>query len=341
MFRSGKTVGKRTVTAAAALACTALIAAGCSSTGGAPAQSGGGGGGGGQAANTPRITIAYITHQSPGDTFWDIVRKGAEAAAAKDNVDLKQSNDPDPGKLVTLIQNAIDSKVAGIALTIPYPDQEKAVIEKARAANIPVVAFNSGLDDWQNTGAMMYFGSDENLAGETGGKRIAQEGGKKALCVVQQQGHVALEARCAGLEKGMQSAGGTVEKLYVTGTNMPSVTSTVQAKLAQDPSIDWVITLGAPFALALLPIASAAPSKPKVATFDSNKDLPAKIKSGEVQWAIDQQPYLQGYLAVDSLWLYINNGNVIGGGQTTKTGPAFIDKSNIDAVEKFAANGTR
>jgi len=336
MFRSGT----KAATAAAAVTCVALIAAGCSSQGGAP-QSSGGGGGGGATANTPRITIAYITHQSPGDTFWDIVRKGAEAAAAKDNVELKLSNDPEPGKQATLVQNAIDSKVAGIAVTIAYPDQLKAVIQKARAANIPVVAFNSGVDVWQDTGAMMYFGSDENLAGETGGKRIAQEGGKHALCVVQQQGHVALEARCSGLEKGLTAAGGKVDKLYVTGTNMPSVTSTVQAKLAQDPSIDYVITLGAPFALALLPIVAASASKPKLGTFDSNKDLPAKIKSGEVQWAIDQQPYLQGYLSVDSLWLYVNNGNVIGGGQTTKTGPAFIDKSNIDAVTKFAANGTR
>jgi simple sugar transport system substrate-binding protein len=340
MFRSGKTAGKGTVSVAAVLACAALIAAGCSQTGGAP-QTGGGGGGGGAVAQTPRVTIAYITHQSPGDTFWDIVRKGAETAAAKDNVDLKQSNDPDPGRMATLVQNAIDSKVSGIAVTIPYPDQLKAVIQKARQANIPVVAFNSGGDVWADTGAMMYFGSDENLAGETGGRRIAQEGGKKVLCVPQQQGHVALEARCAGIEKGNAAGGGTMEKLYVQGTNMPSVTSTVQAKLAQDPTIDWVVMLGAQFALGVLPVVSAAASKPKLATFDSNKDLPAKIKSGEIQWAIDQQPYLQGYLAVDSLWLYINNGNTIGGGRSTLTGPAFIDKANIDAVEKFAAGGTR
>ena len=49
-----------------------------------------------------------------------------------------------------------------------------------------------------------------------------------------------------------------------------------------------------------------------------------------MQWAVDQQPFLQGYLAIDSLWLYINNGNVIGGGQPTLTGPAFIEKSNVD-----------
>ena len=44
-----------------------------------------------------------------------------------------------------------------------------------------------------------------------------------------------------------------------------------------------------------------------------------------MQWAVDQQPYLQGYESVDSLWLYLTNGNVLGGGLTVLTGPAFID----------------
>ena len=42
----------------------------------------------------PRATVALITHQAPGDTFWDLVRRGAEAAAAKDNLDLQYSHDP-------------------------------------------------------------------------------------------------------------------------------------------------------------------------------------------------------------------------------------------------------
>ena len=75
--------------------------------------------------------------------------------------------------------------------------------------------------------------------------------------------------------------------------------------------------------------------------FDTNAELVDAISNGGVQWAIDQQPFLQGYLAVDSLWLYLNNRNVIGGGLPTLTGPAFIDKSNIDAVAEYAKKGTR
>jgi simple sugar transport system substrate-binding protein len=333
MFRQ-----RRRAAGVAVAACLALTVVSCSSQGGKQEEQGGGGAAAGR-ADTPRMTIAMINHASPGDTFWDIVRKGAEAAAAKDNVELKLSSDPAPGNQANLVQNAIDSKVDGIAVTIAYPAELKAVVQKAQAAGIPVVAFNSGLDDWKDTGAMMYFGSDENLAGLEAGRRLTAEGAKKALCVVQQQGHVALEARCDGLVKGF--TGGSAEKIYVEGTNMPSVTSTIEAKLKQDPSIDAIVTLGAPFALAAVQVVKSAGSQAKVATFDTNKDLIPAIKSGDVQWAIDQQPYLQGYLAVDSLWLQKTNGHVIGGGSTTATGPAFIDKTNVDAVQKFASAGTR
>lgn len=65
------------------------------------------------------------------------------------------------------------------------------------------------------------------------------------------------------------------------------------------------------------------------------------MKSGSVTWAIDQQPFLQGYLAVTSLYLYKINGNTLGGGNNVATGPSFIDASNIDKVAAFAAKGTR
>jgi simple sugar transport system substrate-binding protein len=46
-------------------------------------------------ADTPRVTVAMITHGVPGNAFWDLVRKGAETAAAKDNIELRYSADPE------------------------------------------------------------------------------------------------------------------------------------------------------------------------------------------------------------------------------------------------------
>ena len=321
--------------AAAGASVLVLGAAACSSTGGKPQSNGGGMGAG--SADTPRATIAMITHEVPGDSFWDLVRKGAETAAKKDNIELRYSNDPEAPNQANLVQTAIDSGVKGIAITLAKPDAMKAAVESANSKGIPVVAFNSGLDAWQAMGVKEYFGQDEYIAGQEAGKRLAADGAKKAICVIQEQGHVGLESRCAGVKNSFPAT----EVLNVNGKDMPSVEATITAKLQQDKGIDHVLTLGAPFALTAVSSVKNAGSQAKVVTFDTNAALVDAIKNGDVQWAVDQQPFLQGYLAVDSLWLYLNNGNVLGGGQPTLTGPSFIDKSNIDAVAEYAKAGTR
>jgi simple sugar transport system substrate-binding protein len=290
-------------------------------------------------ASTPRMTIAMITHQAPGDTFWDIIRKGAEAAAAKDNVDLQYSNDPDATKQAQLIQAAIDKKVDGIAITDPNTGALGATIKKAVAAGIPVTMFNAGGPDAIGLGALGYFGQGEKDAGVAVGQRLAGDGAKNILCVIQEQGQQQLEDRCDGVKSGAGSA--KVERVYVNGRDDSAVTTTIQAKLTEDKAIDWVVTLGAPFALDAVKSVGDSGSKAKIGTFDTNKELVKAVKDGSVAWAIDQQPYLQGYLAVDALWLFKTNGNTIGGGQNVATGPAFIDAKNIAQVAQFAEKGTR
>ncbi|MEU1462114.1 sugar ABC transporter substrate-binding protein [Streptomyces sp. NPDC005727] len=327
------------VAAVAVAAATALTLAGCSSgSGGKKAEEGDSNASAGK-ANTPRMTVALVTHQSAGDTFWDIVRKGAEAAAAKDNIKLVYSNDPNAGQQAGLVQNAVDQKVDGIAVTLAKPDAMKDVVGKAKAAGIPVVGLNSGLSDWKRLGLLQFFGQDETVAGEAFGKKLNEVGAKKAVCVIQEQGNIGLTQRCDGVKKTFT---GTTQTLYVNGADMPSVKSTITAKLKQDKAIDYVVTLGAPFALTAVQSVDDAGSKARIATFDLNKALTGAVKKGTIQFAVDQQPYLQGYLAIDSLWLYKNNGNYSGGGeQPVLTGPAFVDRSNVDKVAEFAAKGTR
>ncbi|MFD9187685.1 sugar ABC transporter substrate-binding protein [Streptomyces phaeochromogenes] len=339
MNRTSLPRSRRIVPAVAVAAAAALVLAGCSSdSGGKKAEEDSGDAAVGK-ADTPRITIAMVTHAPPGDTFWDIIRKGAQAAAAKDNVKLIYSNNENASTQASLVQNAIDQKVDGIAVTLAKPDAMKDVIAKARKAGIPVVGLNSGMDQWKGQGLLEFFGQDELVAGEAFGEKLNETGAKNNVCVIQVQGHVGLEQRCAGVKKTFK---GKTTNLYVNGTNMPSVKSTITAKLKQDTSIDTVVTLGAPFALTAVQSVSESGSKAKVATFDLNKEMVSAIKSGDVEFAVDQQPYLQGYLSVDSLWLYKTNGNFSGGGQEpVLTGPAFVDKSNVEAIAKFAEKGTR
>ncbi|MER6130303.1 sugar ABC transporter substrate-binding protein [Streptomyces sp. NPDC001795] len=330
---------RRLLPVVAVAAAAALTLAGCSSSsGGKKAEESAVGASAGK-ANTPRMTVAMVTHAPSGDTFWDTIRKGAEAAAAKDNIKLIYSNDENAANQADLVQNAIDQKVDGIAVTLAKPDALKDVVAKAEKAGIPVVGLNAGLSVWKQQGLLSFFGQDEAVSGQALGTKINGTGTKHALCVIQAQGDVNLEERCAGVKKTFS---GKTDILYVNGTDMPSVKSTITAKLKQDSSIDEVVTLGAPIALTAVQSVSETGSKAKLATFDLNKDLVSAIQKGTIQFAVDQQPYLQGYLAVDSLWLDKNNGNYSGGGEApVLTGPAFVDKSNVDSVAAFAAKGTR
>jgi simple sugar transport system substrate-binding protein len=320
--------------ALAVVAALALITSACSG-GGAPKDedTGGSGGGGGNSG----YTFAMITHETPGDTFWDRIKAGANQAAKDTGSTLKYSGDPDAPKQAVLIQNAIDSKVDGIATTLVTPDALIPSVKKAVAAGIPVDSFNSGLGFYKQAGALNHFSSDEFLAGQQAGEKVKAAGGTKALCVIQQTGSVALEDRC----KGVKDTFPNTQNIQVNGADDSAVTSAIQAKLSQDKAIDWVITLGAAQALDTIKAIPAAGSKAKVGTFDLNIDAAQAVQDGKLEFCIDQQPYLQGYLAITQLYLYKKNGNIIGGGQATLTGPSFVDKTNVDAVLPFIKKNTR
>ncbi len=317
------------VTVAVAAAATALAA--CSSEGGAQNAEGG------AAAEGEEYTIAMVTHEAPGDTFWDKIRAGAEAAAANHNITLNYSNNQDAGEQSTLLQNAIDQGVDGLATTLPTPDAIGPNVQKAVDAGIPTVAFNAGINDYANYGVSMYFGSDEDLAGQTVGTKLAAESPGHTVCVIQEQGQVQLEARCAGVAKTQPDT----EVLYVSGRDLPSVQQTIGAKLQEDPSITNVVALAADIALAAQQAKTDAGSQANIATFDLNADVAQQIQDGGILFSVDQQPYVQGYMAVTSLWLNLTNGNDIGGGGPVLTGPSLVDESNIDQILEYAQNNTR
>ncbi|MFC8434264.1 substrate-binding domain-containing protein [Streptomyces sp. NPDC057253] len=320
----------RSMSVAAAVSVGLLLLAGCSGADDSRLDAG---------ADTARLRISLLTHAGKDDAFWELVRKGAEAAAAKDDVELTYANDSDPAGQAQLVRDAIGDRVDGIAVTLAKPAAMRAPVAAARAAGIPVVGLNSGIDAWKSQGLLEYFGQDESVAGAAVGTKLNGLKARHALCVIHERGNVALEARCAGVRK---TFGGETENLYVEGTDPDAVDAVLTARLRQDPGIDEVVTLGAQFALDAVSSIKAAGSKAQVATFDLNNNLVKAVRAGNVQFAVDQQPYLQGYLAVDSLWLYKTNGNISGGGVApVLTGPAFVTRTNVATVARFAAAGTR
>lgn len=321
---------------AAALLAAALLMTSCSATGGAPRTSDQTSGGG--TVDTPRLVVSMISHGAPGDTFWDLVRTGAEDAARKSNIELRYSSDPEVPNQSTLIQSAIDSNVDGIAVTLPNADALGPTAQKAVDAGIPVVGLNAGMDSYQQYGLSGFFGQEERVAGSKAGEKLASDGAQHVLCVIHEQGNSSQESRCAGVAEG---AGVAVETIYVNGRDLTSVQSTLQAKLSQDHSIDWIMGLVAPVALAAVNSVHDSGSEAKISTFDTNSALVTAIRNGDIEWAIDQQPYLQGYMAVDALWLAHRNGTTVGGGRPVYTGPSFVDSSNVDIIADAATAGLR
>jgi ABC-type sugar transport system substrate-binding protein len=153
------------------------------------------------------------------------------------------------GLLDLVHQARVGSEVGVDAVTLTQVDAVGPVAQKAVQAGIPVVGFNGGITDYAKFNIPMYFGSDEDVAGQAVGQRLTQAGSTgRALCVITEQGSAALEARCAGVKRTYADT----EVIYVNGTDLPSVQATLGAKLQQDPSISTIVALGAPFALAAI-----------------------------------------------------------------------------------------
>ena len=225
----------------AGIAAGLLVLTGCgsgsSSTPSADNSSSAGG-----SSSSSDIRIDVITHGAPGDSFWDVVKAGAVQAGKDEGVDLHYQSDPDVGKQATLIDNAVAAGTNGLVVSMANPDGLEKSIKAAVAAGVPVITINSGLDQWQQFGAITHVGQSETLAGKAAGEQLNDAGVKNALCVIQEAGNVGLEQRCAGA--AVDVLGGTLTNLQVDNTDLSGSEATIESKIQADPTIDGILTLG-------------------------------------------------------------------------------------------------
>jgi simple sugar transport system substrate-binding protein len=323
---------KGVIVAASALVLAATAA--CSGTGqpAAPASNGGGTGSYG-------YKFSVITHGAAGDTFWDVVKKGAEKAGSDEGVTVNyQASGGDPAKQAQLIDAAINEKSDGIVVSMANPDALQASIKKAVAAGIPVITINSGQDKSKEFGALAHVGQDEGIAGKGAGEQMKAAGVTKSLCVIQEAGNIGLEQRCTGYTQGL---GGEVQTLQVENSNPSGAEATIKSKLQSDPSINGVLTLGPVIGAVAIKAVGDSGSTAKLATFDLNADVTQAIADGKMLFAVDQQQFTQGYLPIVMLTLYKSNLNTVGGGQPVLTGPGYVTKDNAAQVKGLAGQGTR
>lgn len=316
----------------------ALTLAGCSTNSSSNPDAQGGTGSSDIGSSGGDIRIDVITHGAGGDSFWDVVKAGAEKAGRDEHVDLHYQSDPDVGKQATLIDNAVAAGTQGLVVSMANPDGLEKSIKAAVAAGIPVVTINSGIDQWQQFGAITHVGQSETLAGKAAGDKLNDLGLKNVLCVIHEAGNTGLEQRCAG---AASTFSGKMNNLQVDISDLSGSEATIESKLQADPTIDGVLTLNGDVAGQAVKAVSNSGSGAQVATFDVNAGVVRNVLDGKIAFAVDQQPYAQGYLGVTSVYLNIIDGLDVGGGQPIYTGPAFITEDNAQAVLKFAQQGTR
>jgi simple sugar transport system substrate-binding protein len=245
--------------------------------------------------------------------------------------------------LVTLINQAVAQGVDGIAIPVWVPDAQIPALQAAREAGIVIMQYNSGLPVMGDVGAINYFGSDEYAAGFGGGKYLAEQGAKHILCHIQVPGAINLTERCKGVTDGAAEAGAKVTVLETPPNLDGDVTGTAEAFKASfigDSTIDAMVSCADFGAAAGANAVEQTGAKIMVSAFDFSPASLDRIKAGTQKMAIDQQPYLQGFLATSMLFAHLKYGTNISTNPVL-TGPAIIDASNVEAVLAGAALGAR
>ncbi|MHA3916330.1 sugar ABC transporter substrate-binding protein [Halovulum sp. GXIMD14793] len=282
--------------------------------------------------------IIVVSHGQANDPFWSVVKNGVELAAEHTgaDVDYRAPETFDMVAMSQLIDAAVNQEPDGIVVSIPDGDALGPSIKRAAEAGIPVISMNSGSDVAESLGAALHVGQSEYDAGLAAGKKLAEMGGSKGLCVNHEVGNVALDMRCQGFADGFGN-----DVTVLPTTNDPAeIEAKVSAALASDEDIDTVMALGA--SLAGEPAVAAAKASGRdvqVASFDLSANFLQSIVDGDAAFAIDQQQFLQGYLPVVFLANHAKYGLMPGG--NVPSGPNLITADKAGQVIELSAKGIR
>jgi simple sugar transport system substrate-binding protein len=283
------------------------------------------------------VDIIVVSHGQANDPFWSVAKNGVDKACKDMKISCSYTAPAtfDMVEMAKIINNAVSQKPKGIVITLPDAAALGKSVKNAIAAGIPVISMNSGSDDYMKLGISAHVGQTEFEAGVGGGQKMKAAGGKKALCVNHEVGNVALDRRCAGFKKGF---GGSVEILG-TSNDPTEIQKAVAAKLS---GVDTILTLGAGLSgeAALKALESAGKvGQVKLGTFDMSPGMLKAAAAGKVEFLIDQQQYLQGYLPIAIFAQYMRYGTMPAG--VVMTGPGFVTPKNANSVIKWAAQGYR
>jgi simple sugar transport system substrate-binding protein len=316
--------------ASASLAASALLAA-CSSKKTASAASGHG-----NFPSTPNWKFVFVNHVTT-NPFFTPTQYGAQDACALLGCSSQWTGSANSivAEMVNATNTAISSKADGLAIAVVDKDAFRKPVDQALSAGIPVVSYNAdGARNDKGTNRLAYIGQSLYESGFALGTRaLTLVSSGDVVGFIATPGALNIQPRIDGASDAIKQSGKPI-KFSPVGTNadVTKGASIIDAYAQGHPNLAGMLAVDAGSTQAVGVTVGKYNLRSKglkvAGGFDLTPQTLSGIKAGSLDYTIDQQPYLQGFLPVLYLWLYKLSGGLVSPPETN-TGLLFVTKDNV------------
>jgi simple sugar transport system substrate-binding protein len=320
----------------ATAAASALLAA-CSSTSSSGSSTSTASSAAGNFPSTPPWKFTFVCHVTT-NPFFVATQYGMADAAALVGIPKPAwtgSTTSNISEMVSATNAAISSKANGIALAVISTTAFKTPVANAMNDGIPVVSYNAdGNVGNPGTNRLAYIGQDLFVSGQALGQRIVagMPNGGDAVGFIATPGTANIQPRIDGATQAIKTSGKNINfKPVTSGALLPQENTTINAYiLAHKSTLKGIFAVDAGSTQTVGQMIKKYNLQGKVASggFDLNAPTLQYVQGGSLDFTIDQQPYLQGFLPVLALYLFNLSGGLVAPVETN-TGLTFVTKDNV------------
>jgi simple sugar transport system substrate-binding protein len=321
---------RRTALTGAAAGSVGTLLSACGSSSSSSA-SGSGGGASSVFGSSKSYKFVFVNHVTTNPFFTPTQYGAADASKLLGcSYQWTGSENSNVSQMVNALNTAVTGGADGIAIALIDLHAFNAPVEAAIKAGIPVVAYNA---DAAGNARLAYIGQDLFKAGEEMGKRIvAAVGSGEVGLFIATPGSANLQPRIEGAEKAIKDSGKSITfKTVATGAAVAQEQPAIEAWYQSHSSAKgmYAVDGGSTESLAkVMQKLGLAAKGVKAGGFDLTEQTQKLLQEGNIEFTIDQQPYLQGFLPVLQLYMYKVSGTLTGLAETD-TGLKFLDKTTV------------
>jgi simple sugar transport system substrate-binding protein len=325
---------RRRLLSGAGLASASLAAAGLLAACGDKAQ--GSADAIGNFPKTPNWKFVFVNHVTTNPFFTPTQYGAADACKLLGcSYQWTGSQNSVVAEMVNATNTAISGKADGLAIAVVDKAAFKQPVDHALDSGIPVVSYNAdGARDDPGTDRLTYVGQGLYDSGYALGQRaLKQVQSGNVVGFIATPGQLNIQPRIDGAQQAFTDAGGAVKFTAVaTNADVTKGLSIIDAYVQGHPGLAGMLAVDAGSTQAVGQTVKKYNLRSKglkvAGGFDLIPETLASIKSGDLDYTIDQQPYLQGFLPVLYLYLFKISGGLVSPPQTN-TGLLFVTKDNV------------